>query len=308
MSAASRPDPVRTVLVATDFSPTAGAALAWAGELARAHGARAVVVHALSPPIPPAASPDFVTLPPDFHEQYRTAAKKRLQSEVERMTPLGIEATSDLDIGPAAPLVLELAEKHAADVIVIGTRGLTGFKHLLLGSTAERVVQHSKVPVLTVHPEDADRERRVRTIVVPTDFSEDAGIAVRAAHRLLAPDDEGARLVLVHAYHLPVEFTALGAVPVAPRLFADAAEQARRKLEEAAAPLRQLGLQVETVAQEGYPPLVIEDVARSHDADLVAMGTHGRTGLRHLLMGSTAERVVQHAPCPVLTIRAGGGD
>lgn len=305
MSAASppRPAPVRTVLVATDFSPTANAALQWAIELAKAHRARIVVVHALPPPIPPAASPDFVTLPPDFHEQYREAALRKLASDVETVRGKGVECSSDLDIGPASPLVLELATKHAADLIVVGTRGQTGFRHLLLGSTAERLVQGAPVPVLTVHPADADKHRRMKTILVPTDFSDDASLAIRTAERVFGPEEREAKLVLVHAYHLPVEFTALGAVPVAPRLFADAAEQARERLEQDAKPLRASGLRVETIAQEGYPPLVIEEAARTSNADLIAMGTHGRSGLRHMLLGSTAERVVQHAPCPVLTIR-----
>jgi nucleotide-binding universal stress UspA family protein len=305
MSAASpvRPAPVRTILVATDFSPTASAALQWALELARAHRARVVLVHALAPPIPPAASPDFVTLPPDFQDQYRDLALRRLATDVEAARTKGVEVSSDLDIGPASPLVIELATKHGADVIVIGTRGMTGFRHLLLGSTAERVVHGAAVPVLTVHPGDADKHRRIKTIVVPTDFSDDATLAIRTAERVFGPEDRDSKLVLVHAYHLPVEFTALGAVPMAPRLFADAAEQARERLEQTAKPLRETGLRVETVAQEGYPPLVIEEAAREANADLITMGTHGRSGLRHLLLGSTAERVVQHAPCPVLTIR-----
>lgn len=303
MSAPARPDPVRTIVAATDFSPTATAAIQWAAELARTHRARLVLVHALAPPIPPAASPDFVTLPPDFHEQYREAAMQKLSADLEVVRKSGLDATSDLEIGPAAPLVLELAKKHGADVIVVGTRGLTGFRHLLLGSTAERLVQGSPVPLLTVHPADVDKHRRVRTILVPTDFSDDAKLAIQTAQRVLGPEDAEARLILVHAYHLPVEFTALGAVPVAPRLFTDAAEQARERLEQDAKPLRAAGLRVDTVAEEGYPPLVIEEVARRSNVDLIAMGTHGRSGLRHLLLGSTAERVVQHAPCPVLTIR-----
>ncbi|CAG1008222.1 Universal stress protein/MSMEI_3859 [Myxococcaceae bacterium] len=299
----ARPAPVRTILAATDFSTTAAAALRWAAELARAHRAKIVVAHALAPPIPPAASPDFISLPPDFHEQYREAALRRLTADVESVRAQGVEAASDLDIGPAAPLVLEIAQKHAADLIVVGTRGLTGFRHLVLGSTAERLVQTSTLPVLTVHPEDAGRVRRIKTILVPTDFSDDAALAIRTAERIFGPEEDDAKIVLVHAYHLPVEFTALGAVPVAPRLFADAAEQARERLEEDAKRLRSVGVQVETIAQEGYPPLVIEEAARNANVDLIAMGTHGRTGLRHLLLGSTAERVVQHAPCPVLTIR-----
>jgi nucleotide-binding universal stress UspA family protein len=302
-ASSARPQHLRTIVVGTDFSPTASAALKWAIEIAKAHEARIVIVHALAPPMPPAVSPDFVTLPPDFHEQFRDAATRKLAAAVEETSAAGVEASSDLDIGPSSPLVLELATKHAADLIVIGTRGLTGFRHLLLGSTAERVVQNATVPVLTVHPEDADKHRRVRTILVPTDFSDDARIAIQTAERVLGAEEKGAKIILVHAYHLPVEFTALGAVPVAPRLFADAAEQARDRLEQDAKPLRSRGLEVETVAQEGYPPLVIEEIARTSNADLVAMGTHGRSGLRHLLLGSTAERVVQHAPCPVLTIR-----
>lgn len=157
MSAAeARPDPIRTILVATDFSATAGSAGSWAAEIAKAHGARVVVVHALAPPIPPAASPDFVTLPPDFHEQYRDAARRRLDEEAERIRAAGVETTTDLDIGPAAPIVIEMAEKHSADVIVVGTRGLTGFKHLLMGSTAERVVQHAPCPVLTIRAPKQD--------------------------------------------------------------------------------------------------------------------------------------------------------
>lgn len=299
----ARPAAVRTIVAATDFSTTAAAALQWAAELAHAHKARIVVVHALAPPIPPAASPDFISLPPDFHEQYREAALRRLAADVESVRARGVEATSDLDIGPGAPLILELAQKHAADVIVVGTRGLTGFRHLVLGSTAERLVQTSTIPLLTVHPQDADKHRRVKTILVPTDFSDDAALAIRTAERVFGPEEREAKIVLVHAYHLPVEFTALGAVPVAPRLFADAAEQARERLEQDAKRLREAGLRVETIAQEGYPPMVIEEAARSANVDLIAMGTHGRSGLRHLLLGSTAERVVQHAPCPVLTIR-----
>ena len=63
------------------------------------------------------------------------------------------------------------------------------------------------------------------------------------------------------------------------------------------------GLAVETVAREGYPPDTIIDQADEVGADLIALGTHGRTGLAHLLLGSTAERVVQHARCPVLTVK-----
>jgi nucleotide-binding universal stress UspA family protein len=295
--------PVRKILTATDFSPTSAAAVEWSTLLAKTHGAAVVLVHALAPPIPPAASPDFVALPPDFQDQYRTAATKNLAETAERVRARGVAISTDLELGPAAPTILDLATKHAADLIVVGTHGLTGFRHLLLGSTAERIVQGAPVPVLIVHPGDVDKHRHFKTVLVPTDFSADAALAIGEAHRVLHAAEDGARLILLHAYHLPVEFTALGTVPVTPRLFADAAEQAREQLERLAAPLRRDGLRVDTLAREGYPPTVIEEEARHAGADLIAMGTHGRSGLRHFLLGSTAERVVQHAPCPVLTVR-----
>jgi nucleotide-binding universal stress UspA family protein len=298
----SRESGIQTVLASTDFSTTAAAGVEWAAEIARSHQARVVLVHALAPPIPPAASPDFVAMPPDFHRQYREAALQKLDATAASLRARGIETVTELEVGPAAPTVIELAAKHSADLIVIGTRGLTGFRHLLLGSTAQHVVQKARCPVLAVHPDDAEKHRAVRTILVPTDFSEGNESVLRVAGNILRPEKD-ARLILLHAYHLPVEFTALGTVPMTPRLYADAAEQARAKLEELAAPLRALGIRVETLAREGYPPTVIEEEARAQQVDLIAMGTHGRSGLRHLLLGSTAERVVQHAPCPVLTLR-----
>jgi len=297
---------VRTILVATDFSPTAGAAARWGAALARLHGAKVVLVHALAPPIPPAGSPDFIVLPPDYELHFRQAAEQRLVAQADEVQRSGPQTSSELLIGPPAATVLEAASKHGADVIVVGTRGLTGFRHLLLGSTAERIVHGAKVPVLVVHPNDPDATRPIRTVLVPTDFSEDAALAVRTAQRILRAAEPGARLLLLHAYHLPVEFTALGTMPVTPTLFADAQEQARKHLEEMAKPLRDQGLRVDTLAREGYAPTVIEEIARAESVDLIAMGTHGRAGLQRLLLGSTAERVVQHSPCPVLVVRRQG--
>lgn len=298
----TRESGIQTILATTDFSTTAAAGVEWAAEIARSHKARIVLVHALAPPVPPAASPDFIAMPPDFQQQYREAAVQKLEATAASLRARGIETVTELEVGPSAPTVLELATKHAAQLIVMGTRGLTGFRHLLLGSTAQHVVQKARCPVLAVHPDDAEKHRAIRTILVPTDFSEGTEGVLRVAGSILQPE-KGARLILLHAYHLPVEFTALGTVPMTPRLYADAADQARAKLEELAKPLRALGIDVETVAREGYPPTVIEEEARTRQVDLIAMGTRGRSGLRHLLLGSTAERVVQHAPCPVLTVR-----
>jgi len=78
---------------------------------------------------------------------------------------------------------------------------------------------------------------------------------------------------------------------------------ARRSIEELAGTVRATGIHVETITCEGEPPECISDYARSLKVDAIAMGTHGRSGFDRVVLGSTAERVVTSAPCPVLTVR-----
>jgi nucleotide-binding universal stress UspA family protein len=296
----------RAVLVATDFSDTAAAALGWAIEIARPHGATIHLVHGLTLP---AALPDYVaTATAELGEQLQTAALARLEESAETVRAAGLPAETDLRMGIPSQVILDAAEALDPDLVVLGTSGITGLSHLLLGSTAERVVQRVAQPVLTVHPQDAGRHRPIRTVVVPTDFSEDARQAIDAAHRLLARLERGLKLVLVHAFHLPIEYTAYGPIPTSVHYLQDVGAEAENRLAEVAEGLAAPGLTVATVCREGYAPDVIVAAAAEHNADLIAMGTHGRSGLAHLLLGSTAERVVQRAPCPVITLRRQASD
>lgn len=293
---------VRTLLVASDFSACAEFAIAWARRLALLHGARLVIHHALAPPQAAPALPEFVPYPPELHEQYRKAAGERLEAAAEQARKAGIEASVDLQVGPAVPTILAAAEKASADLIVSGTRGLTGLRHLLLGSTAERLVQHAPVPVLAVHPEMEPPERIAR-VLVPTDFSEDAALALDAAIRLLAVEGSEPEFVLFHAFHVPIEYVHMAGGFAMSDMTRDVLQDARDALERIAEPLRAEGRSVEVACREGYAAQAIEIEARERNVDLVAMGTHGRSFLPHAVLGSTAERVVQRAPCPVLTIR-----
>jgi nucleotide-binding universal stress UspA family protein len=287
------------VLVATDFSPTAVTALEWGASLARAHGCRVGLLHALDVHGP---LTDFLPSSSELDSQLQQAAQQRLEQSAADLRARGLEVEIHLTAGVASQAVVRAAAEHGAALLVQGSRGLSkGLGHLFLGSTAQRVVQHSGCPVLTVHPDDAPSHEGLKRVLVPTDFSRDAENAARAAHRLLAAATM--QITLLHAYHLPVEYTAYGTVPTAIPFHADVGGIAEERLAEAAAGLRSEGVTADTLAREGYPPEVIVDAARELTVDVIAMGTHGRTGLRHLLLGSTAERVVEHAPCPVLTVR-----
>lgn len=303
-NAPERSTPPR-ILVGTDFSPTAEAALDWAVELARPLEARIELVHAVTvpPSLPPLPSGGVILPGPAFEEEVRQAARVRLDREAAQLRAKGVEAESWLGAGTPSLVLNDRAAEVGAEAVVIGTRGLTGLRHLLLGSTTQRVVQGAPCPVLTIHPEDFGRHRAIRTILVPTDFSEDAAAAIHTARRLLAPAAREAKLILLHAFNLPIEYTAYGPIPTSVHYLRDTGLDAERRLEELSRSLEAEGLPVDWAIREGDPSVVISEEAESRGADLIAMATHGHTGLRHLLLGSTAERVVQLAKCPVMTIR-----
>jgi nucleotide-binding universal stress UspA family protein len=143
----------------------------------------------------------------------------------------------------------------------------------------------------------------IRTILVPIDFSESAhNIIEWAAH--LASGSES-KLVLFHAYHLPVEFQQLEGAYLPPDFWANVKSESQASLARHEAGLREKGHTVESVVREGYAATAIVDEATELGADLIVIGTHGLSGLKHMLLGSVAERVVQKAPCPVLTVKGG---
>ncbi len=141
----------------------------------------------------------------------------------------------------------------------------------------------------------------IERILVPVDFSEHARLVLEWAAHLA--DEHGSRMLLLHVYHLPVEFQQLEGAYLPADFWANVKNDAEQELGVYATELRERGLEVEALVREGYPATVIIDEAESQRADLIVIGTHGHTGLKHLLLGSIAERVVQKAPCPVLTVK-----
>src|SRR5439155_9282380 len=131
----------------------------------------------------------------------------------------------------------------------------------------------------------------IRTILHPTDFSDRSAHALRLAGALAR--DYGARLVVLHVAEMPVVAYGEGVIP--PLDPEDAVRVARQQLELLEAPVT--GTPAERRLEVGDPVETILDVAHALPADLIVMGTHGRTGLRRLLMGSVAEQIVRRATC-----------
>ena len=144
-----------------------------------------------------------------------------------------------------------------------------------------------------------------KKVLCPIDFSEPARAAMKTAVDVCKQND--AELLLFHAYELPGYTLPEGSVVASPRMLQDLADQAETHLEEWKKMAEAMGVRrVEVAKGIGEPAVEITELARERDLDLIILGTHGRTGLRHALMGSVAERVVRRAGCPVLTVHPEG--
>ncbi|MDG2307114.1 MAG: universal stress protein [Candidatus Binatia bacterium] len=298
----ARDSKVNKVLVATDFSENAQGAIDWAGEVARVHGAHVELFHALQAP-PLVLAPEIVPLPPEFYERDREHAEKLLAEKAEELRARGLQVETSLRSGSARDAILEEAARADVDLVVVGARGTTALERLLLGSVAARVVRDAACPVLAIPLEQVGAHRPIHRLLVPTDFSDDAESAVHAAKEILGPVADTKKVTLLHVWTIPAGAgIAWPAAGIEPDLTAFVGA-ARRQLEKAAEPLRAAGYDVETIEREGEPAHVIDEQARSQGADLIAMGTHGHSGLKRLFFGSVAERVLPAAPCPVLTVR-----
>ncbi len=138
-----------TLLVPVDFSPHSEKAIEAAIGLAKTFGARIHVLHAYHLPIQ-LATPDQIVIPRDFWTAVRDSAARKLEETVQKIEAKGVRAETHLAEMPPAQAITQTAEKIGADLIVMGTRGLTGLKHVLLGSVAERTIRAAPCPVMTI--------------------------------------------------------------------------------------------------------------------------------------------------------------
>ena len=300
---------LQNILFARDFSPSSEAALPMALELAGRTGAKLHVLYAevlRGDPFNPAAHP--------------APASDKLRERLKKLA--GAPASPGFDPGSvavehavvrgvaAAPALLEYAEAHAIDLIVMGTHGRRGARRTLLGSVAEETVRFASCPVLTVRQKASGAGTAspgVASILVPVDFSEHAREALRHAKALGALF--GARLDLLHVIEaVPASFFY---VPVAeigrddePETELDQKALARLRwwYEEADGP----ATDARFVVRYGNAPQEILQHAEEAGSDLVVIATHGLTGLERFFMGSVAEKVVRRAPCPVFTLKSFG--
>jgi nucleotide-binding universal stress UspA family protein len=201
--------------------------------------------------------------------------------------------------GDVAETILDYVDEEEIDIVAMGTQGRRGLHRLLTGSVAERVLRQSPVPVLSTRAVDAEAPTGYEEVLVPTDGSERAQAA--AAHALAIADRFDSR---VHAVSVvDTGDLAMGSDITLPQ---GLTQELETTAEEAVTSVRRdaeaAGLDAVTSVGVGRPKSALLSYVSDHDIDLVCMGTHGRTGLDRVLLGSTTEALVRRAEVPVLTV------
>ena len=276
--------PLRRVLLATDFSASAERAAARVACLPLGDGAEVRLLHVV-PSVAAGAKAQVVA-----------RARHALQGARDELMEK-VHATVLTEIVEGEPFVeiVRAARRHGCQLIVLGRHSKKG-RAWRLGTTAERVARKGSTPVLVVRLAAAGP---YGSPVVAVDLSDVSRAVLDLAQLVLGVEQP---LRLVHAYHVPFEgMTRLSVSRDEVRSWrAEFRDMARAQMRELLSDVGAGARGWQTTVQEGDPRIVLIHELEKRAADVVVLGTHGRSGLSHFLLGSAAEWVLHEAPCDVL--------
>ena len=275
---------MKKILVPTDFSKPAAIAFEVALGIAKKANAEVTLLHIIEQPgnsTIPITGEVMRTSSDDTLFTMKLIQKSKAQLEKMAAGAGSVKVKTDLKIGNAFRGMRDIITSKDVDLVVMGTSGRSAFEEVVIGSNTEKVVRHSKVPVLTVHKKPSTMN--FKNIVYATSMHKDEEVfskIVRTAQEMY-----GAKLHLLRV-NTPGNFQRDGVTLKQMELYA-------KKLN-----LKNFTINVynDITEEEG-----IIRFAETINADMVALATHGRTGFAHLMAGSIAEDVVNHAKRPVLT-------
>jgi nucleotide-binding universal stress UspA family protein len=274
---------MKRILVPCDFSEPAIEAYKFALDLATASEGEVLVLKAIDLPIMLAGGFDVqpYTFDPSILKDLEDDAKKKYAEMKKKQGQLRAQETFHVKVGAVTPMIRNFIDNQKIDLVIMGTHGSTGLNEYLYGSNTERVVRFSPVPVLAIRKAPAISS--VKKIAFPSTLSLDQTELVSKVKSL--QDFFGASLHLLWV-NTPAFFRRNQEVNVLLKEFV-----IHFKLKDYT-----LNIRNDISEQEG-----IVAFANEINADIVAMATHGRRGLAHLLTSSIAEDVVNHVQCPIWT-------
>ncbi|MBI4824979.1 MAG: universal stress protein [Nitrospirae bacterium] len=190
--------------------------------------------------------------------------------------------------------IVDLADAENCDLIVMGRRGMSRLERALLGNVTARVIGYSHRDVLVV---PRDTTAGWQKILVATDGSKFSKAAAEKA--IDFAKSYGGELMAISVVDVPTEFYG-----EAPQIVEDMVRKAAGYVEDIKKQADSAGIKAEGFVREAEAYQAITDMAREQNVDTIVLGSHGRTGLKRLLMGSVAEKIIGHSPCPVLVVKS----
>jgi nucleotide-binding universal stress UspA family protein len=295
----------KRIVCPVELSSTAHFGIKPAASLATRYGAELLLVNvAEAPPLCTDIIPAVDITP--LLQRRRSEILARLWELASKELSPSIAFTCLVRFGVPHREIARVCREKGADLVVLPTQSTSALKQWFLGTTADKIIRSAPCPVLSLPPQDpAAREFQPRKIIFATDFSDFSDQALPWA--LSISESYGAELLMVHVatVHEADPGNPRWSFPDLPGGFIESVEDSARQ--ELAARVRRVSndqIAVKTRMLRGIDPAVrIMECAKTERADLVVLATHGRTGFAHVLLGSTAERVVRFASCPVLTVR-----
>lgn len=278
---------MKKILVPTDFSKPAQIAIDVAADIAKKANSQLILLHVIEE----ASGTSFnitgeVDVSSGWEDKMFTMkmierSKKQMAKAIEGLKDAGIRVKQELRVGTAFHGMRDIITEQKVDLVVMGTAGHAKLEEMIIGTNTEKVVRHSKCPVLTVHKKPLTTD--FRNIVYATSMSKDEEVFSRIVRNTQQLYGSTVHLVRINT---PGNFQRDAVVK---RYMQDFAKK----------------LQLKNFTINIFNDLTEEEgiiyFADSIDADLIAMATHGRTGFAHVLAGSIAEDVVSHSKRPVLT-------
>jgi nucleotide-binding universal stress UspA family protein len=295
---------VTNILLATDFSPSSEPAFRYAVEWAKTFEAQLTLLHVHS--LQPGLDIDSGIAQKFLDEQRKVAGKElnELLVEARQHVP---DASMELLAGLPSECICQVAREKASDLIMMGTHGWTGLNRVLFGSVAERVIQRAPCPVLSIpYRESADISSMhhlqvlPKQLVLPMEFSDCSMDAYEYAVQIAKWFD--APLTLVHVIE-PLSYS-LDFTLTHPLQEKSNRDKVEKRLSDLTTVLNEQGLSAGYELLEKPTVDGILETSAVQQTDLIVMGTHGRKGLSRMILGSTACKVLEQSPYPILTVKS----
>ncbi|MFQ5786950.1 MAG: universal stress protein [Thermodesulfobacteriota bacterium] len=293
--------PNKCILAATDFSEYSKVALDICLGVARCMKTKLYVLHTIE------------KFPHDYRYLLSNAAhadmKQKLEDEAAKKIKAMIpgELLENEDIVPIVRFgkpfleIIKVAKEEKVDFLAIGTHGRAGMDRVILGSVAERIVRKARCPVMVIRGRKYVGFKR---IIVPIDLSDCSRIALEYA--VATARAHKSKLTILHVYEeafIEPYVNAANSEEEADEIIKEIERVNEIKYDEFLKTVDLSGVEYEKLLKKGIPETDIVEIAKEQQANLIVMGTHGRSGIKHVLIGSTAEEVVRAVHCDIIIVK-----